>query len=67
LTGYHSNPPFFLDVPEGRFFNPDFDHIIIVMPPQLHDGMIEYEDGTPASALQMTHDVSEYLAYLVIS
>ena len=50
LTGYHYNPPFGIDVPEGRFFNPYFSHMIIGMPPQLHDGMIEYDDGTPASA-----------------
>lgn len=29
--------------------------------------MIEYEDGTPASAPQMAHDVSEYLAYIARS
>ena len=50
LTGFHYNPPFGHDVPEGRHFNPYFDHMIIAMPPQLHDGMIEYEDGTPSSA-----------------
>jgi ubiquinol-cytochrome c reductase cytochrome c1 subunit len=38
--------------------------MIIAMPPQLHDGMIEYEDGTPSSAPQMAHDVSEYLYYV---
>jgi ubiquinol-cytochrome c reductase cytochrome c1 subunit len=64
LTGYHYNAPFGLDVSEGRYFNPYYDHMIIAMPPQLHDGMIEYEDGTPSSAPQMAHDVSEYLAYL---
>lgn len=64
LTGYHYNPPFGLDVPEGKFANPYFDHMIIGMPPQLYDGMIEYEDGTPASAPQMAHDVSEYLMFL---
>lgn len=26
--------------------------------------MIEYEDGTPASAPQMAHDVAEYISYL---
>jgi len=26
--------------------------------------MIEYDDGTPASAPQMAHDVSEYISYL---
>jgi len=64
LTGYHYAPPFGLDVPEGRYFNPYYDHMIIAMPPQLHDGMIEYEDGTPSSAPQMAHDVAEYISYL---
>jgi len=64
LTGYHYHPPFGLDVPEGRYFNPYFDHMIIAMPPQLHDGMIEYDDGTPSSAPQMAHDVSEYITYI---
>jgi ubiquinol-cytochrome c reductase cytochrome c1 subunit len=64
LTGYHYGAPFGLDVPEGRYFNPYYDHMIIAMPPQLHDGMIEYEDGTPASAPQMAHDVAEYISFL---
>ena len=46
MTGYHYNPPFGIDVPEGRYFNPYFDHMITGMPRQLHDGMIEYDDGT---------------------
>ena len=50
MTGYHYQPPFGLDVPEGRSFNPYYDHMIIAMPLQLHDGMIEYDDGTPSSA-----------------
>lgn len=64
MTGYHYFPPFGLDVPEGKYFNPYYDHMIIGMPPQLYDGMIEYEDGTPASAPQMAHDVSEYLMFI---
>ena len=64
LTGYHYSPPFGLDVPEGRYFNPYYDHMIIAMPPQLHDGMIVYEDGTSASAPQMAHDVAEYITFL---
>jgi len=64
LTGYHYSPPFGLDVPEGRYFNPYYDHMIIAMPPQLHDGMIEYDDGTPSSAPQMAHDVAEYITYI---
>ncbi len=61
MTGYHYNPPFGIDVSEGRFFNPYFDHMITGMPRQLHDGMLEFEDGTPASTPQMAHDISEYL------
>merc|ERR1719345_515170 len=38
--------------------------MIIAMPPQLHDGMIEYDDGVPSSAPQMAHDVAEYITYL---
>ena len=64
LTGYHYNAPFGLDVPEGRYFNPYYDHMIIAMPPQLHDGMIEYDDGTPSSAPQMANDVAEYISFL---
>jgi ubiquinol-cytochrome c reductase cytochrome c1 subunit len=50
MTGYHYAPPFGIDVPEGKYFNPYFDHMIVGMPPQLHDGIIEFEDGTPNSA-----------------
>lgn len=64
MTGYHYNPPFGLDISEGRYFNPYFDHMITGMPRQLHDGMIEYEDGTPASTPQMAHDISEYLQFV---
>ena len=67
MPGYHYNSPFGLDVPEGKFFNPYFDHMILGMPPQLYDGMIEYEDGTKASGPQMAHDVSEYLMFLARS
>lgn len=64
LTGYHYKPPVGIDVPEGKFFNPYFDHMIVGMPPQLFDGMIEYEDGTKSSIPQMAHDVSEYLSFI---
>jgi ubiquinol-cytochrome c reductase cytochrome c1 subunit len=49
MTGYHYSPPFGIDVPEGKHFNPYFSHMIIGMPRPLYDGMIEYPDGTPAS------------------
>lgn len=49
MTGYGYKPPVGADVPEGKYFNPYFDHMIVGMPPQLFDGMIEYEDGTKSS------------------
>jgi ubiquinol-cytochrome c reductase cytochrome c1 subunit len=57
LTGYHYKAPKGLDVPKGKSFNPYFDHMIIGMARQLHDGLIEYDDGTPASTPQMAYDV----------
>jgi ubiquinol-cytochrome c reductase cytochrome c1 subunit len=64
LTGYHYKPPYGIDIPKGKYFNPYFDHMIIGMPRQLHDGMLEYEDGTPASAPQMAYDVSNFISYM---
>jgi ubiquinol-cytochrome c reductase cytochrome c1 subunit len=64
LTGYHYTPPFGLEVPEGKYFNPYHHSMIIGMPRQLHDGMMKFDDGTPASSPQMAHDVSTFLDYL---
>lgn len=64
LTGYHYNAPFGLDVPKGKYFNPYFDHMIIGMPRQLFDGMIDYDDGTPPSTPQMAYDVSTFITYM---
>lgn len=41
-----------------------FDHMIIGMPRQLYDGLIEYEDGTPASTPQMANDVSNFITFM---
>lgn len=64
LTGYHFSPPVGLEVPEGRYFNPYHHSMIIGMSKQLHDGMLSYDDGTPASAPQMAHDVSCFLDFI---
>jgi ubiquinol-cytochrome c reductase cytochrome c1 subunit len=64
LTGYHYKPPYGIDIPKGKSFNPYFDHMIIGMPRQLYDGMIDYDDGTPASAPQMAFDVSNFVCYM---
>ena len=64
LTGYHYTAPYGLDVPKGKYFNPYFDHMIIGMPRQLFDGMIDYDDGTPPSTPQMAYDVSVFITYM---
>jgi ubiquinol-cytochrome c reductase cytochrome c1 subunit len=42
LTGYHFKPPYGMDVPKGKSFNPYFDHMIIGMAKQLQDGKFNY-------------------------
>jgi ubiquinol-cytochrome c reductase cytochrome c1 subunit len=41
-----------------------FDHMIIGMPRQLQDGMIDFEDGTPASTPQMANDVANFINFV---
>jgi ubiquinol-cytochrome c reductase cytochrome c1 subunit len=38
--------------------------MIIGMPRQLQDGLIEYEDGTPASTPQMANDVANFIFFM---
>jgi ubiquinol-cytochrome c reductase cytochrome c1 subunit len=38
--------------------------MIIGMPRQLRDGMLEYEDGTPASTPQMANDVANFIFFM---
>lgn len=38
--------------------------MIIGMPRQLHDGLVEYEDGTPASTPQMAADVANFIQFM---
>lgn len=64
MTGYHFAPPYGVDIPEGKFFNPYFKHMIIGMPKPLYDGMMDYPDGTPSSVPQMAYDVSEFCHFM---
>ena len=38
--------------------------MIIGMPRQLHDGLVEFEDGTPASTPQMANDDANFIFFL---
>ncbi|CAK1367975.1 Cytochrome c1, heme protein, mitochondrial [Cercospora beticola] len=61
LTGYPEEPPAGAVVQAGLNFNPYFPGTGIAMARVLYDGLVEYEDGTPATTSQMAKDVVEFL------
>jgi ubiquinol-cytochrome c reductase cytochrome c1 subunit len=61
LTGYPEEPPPGVQVQEGLNFNPYFPGTGIAMARVLFDGLVEYEDKTPATTSQMAKDVAEFL------
>ncbi len=63
LNGFR-NPPSGVIVPPGRYYNLYFPGNFIAMPPPLHDGLVQYADGTPASVEQMAHDVATFLYFV---
>jgi len=65
LTGY-SELPFGLELREGLHFNPFFPGGAIGMAPPLSNGMVEFDDGTPATVSQMAKDVSIFLTWASI-
>jgi ubiquinol-cytochrome c reductase cytochrome c1 subunit len=62
LTGYVDPPPG-VTVAEGMNYNPYFPGGGIAMGRVLYDGLVEYEDGTPASTSQMAKDVVSFLSW----
>jgi len=62
LTGY-CEPPAGLVLREGQYFNPYFPGGAISMAQALYNELIEYEDGTPATASQLAKDVSTFLRW----
>lgn len=69
LTGYHWGgdifpiPPFAPQLKPGQFWNPYMVGGVIGMPPPLSDGILDYEDGTPATVSQMAKDVCCFLRW----
>nr|POE51645.1 cytochrome c1, heme protein, mitochondrial [Quercus suber] len=61
LTGYPEEPPAGAVVQSGLNFNPYFPGTGIAMARVLFDGLVEYDDGTPATTSQMAKDVVEFL------
>lgn len=62
VTGY-SDPPEGIKINGGLVYNKYFPGGAIAMARNLYEGIVEYEDGTPASAPQMAKDVVTFLSW----
>lgn len=62
LTGY-CEAPAGMPLREGQYFNPYFPGGAISMAQVLYNELIEYPDGTPATASQMAKDVATFLKW----
>ncbi|KAJ1666504.1 cytochrome c1 [Coemansia sp. RSA 1646] len=60
LTGY-CDPPAGVEVREGLNYNPYFPGGAIAMAQNIFDGVVEFDDGTPNTASQITKDVVTFL------
>jgi len=62
LTGY-CDAPAGVVLREGQYFNPYFAGGAISMAQVLYNEVIEYEDGTPATASQLAKDIGTFLKW----
>lgn len=62
LTGYMDAPAGVI-IREGQYYNPYFAGGAISMAQALYNEVIEYADGTPATASQMAKDVGAFLRW----
>jgi len=60
LTGYMP-PPHGVQIRNGLHYNAYFPGGAIAMTKPLQDGLVEFEDGTPATESQMAKDVTTFL------
>ena len=51
------------EVPEGKHWNKYFPGHVISMAPPLSDGVVAYEDGSPETVEQYSHDVVNFLVW----
>ncbi|KAJ8665349.1 hypothetical protein QAD02_007011 [Eretmocerus hayati] len=62
LTAY-TDPPAGIELRDGQGFNPYFENGALGMAEMLQDGLVDYDDGTPAYKSQMAKDVVEFLTW----
>ena len=63
LTGY-SDAPADVTVADGMMYNAYFKGGQISMAPPLSEGIIDYQDGTPATQEQLARDVVQFLSFV---
>lgn len=63
LTGFGEKAPEGVTIFPGKYYNPYFPGGQIAMPTPLNEGLVEYDDGTPATVDQMARDVTVFLAW----
>ena len=63
LTGYSETPPADFKLQDGLNYNPYMGGGQIAMTPPLVEGIVTYDDGTPATIAQMAEDVTCFLAW----
>lgn len=62
LTGY-CDPPAGVVLRDGQYYNPYFPGGAISMAQALYNEVLEYEDGTPATASQLAKDIGAFLRW----
>ncbi len=62
LNGY-VDAPAGTTTPAGQYYNEYFPGHFLAMPQPLHDGQVEYTDGTKATVDQMSRDVVQFLTW----
>ena len=62
-AGGYGNPPADLKMSPNMHFNPMFPGRQIAMIKPLSDGLVKYQDGTPAKVENYARDVTAFLAW----
>ena len=62
LNGYKEFPANF-EASEGMYYNEYYPGYQIAMPSPIMDDIVEYDDGTEASHLQIARDITSFLAW----
>lgn len=63
VTGFGSAPPADEKPIPNKYYNPYFPNHWVSMPPPLSEGVVTYQDGTPATVDQMAKDVVIFLQW----